>query len=217
MKKETKKQVYNYKLPKYRFFVWFQGLIDGKRGSAALNGEQIVQSGEIQMYQKRFQIFVGDSLRNLDHELHLLSAESEILIYELNKEKDPIPEYKPVSSESSPIEKRAAARWDTYIEKMKFERKKEREMIINRLIDIRTDFSDKETVCQENLLKMSAATEEILAVYCKGVMYRATLLEENIPVVNIEGVSKQFHDKIKWTHAAIERIDKEVLKYHENQ
>lgn len=34
--------------------------------------------------------------------------------------------------------------------------------------------------------------------------------------VNVEGAIKQFYDEIEWPYAALERIDKEVQKYHEN-
>lgn len=210
-------QEYKFKLPKYKSFVWFQGLLDGKNGSAALNDEQVVQSGEVQMYQKRFQRYVGDRIRILDQELHLLSSKAEKLIRELNKIMPEIPESKSAPAGAGAIEQRAAIRKAVEIGQMKSERKTNKEAAINLLIDIRTAFSDKEVSCYENLMEMAAATEEILAVYCKGVLHRQPLLEQNIPVVNIEGSIKQFHDQIEWTHIVLKRIDEEVLKYYENQ
>ena len=204
------------KLPRLKGIVWFRGWLDGKRGAAALNDRQVVQSGEVQMYQKRFQMFVGARIQIIDEELHYLSAESEKLLYELNKKMSPIPECRLVSEGASAIEQRAAERKAYEIRQMKEERRTKREADIERLIDIRTAFSEKEASCQENLMAMAAATEEVLAVYCKGVLYKKPLFEKNIPVVNVEGVIQQFHDEIEWTHAALERIDKEVQKYHEN-
>lgn len=209
--------MYKFKLPKYRSFVWLQGLLDGRNGSAALNDELVVQSGEVQMYQKRFQRHIADKIRILDQELHSLSAEAEKLVRELNKTMPAIPEHKLVPDGAGAIEQRAAIRRAAEIGQMKADRRTSKEIAINLLIDIRTAFSDKEASCYENLMEMAAATEEVLAVYCKGVLHRKPLLEQNIPVVNIEGSIKQFHDQIEWTHIVLKRIDEEVLKYYENQ
>ncbi|MGN9154664.1 hypothetical protein ACTM9K_13605 [Bariatricus sp. HCP3S3_E12] len=216
MKYREATTVYKFKLPKYKRVVWFQGLLDGKNGSAALNDEQVVQSGEVQMYQKRFQTYVADRIKSLDQELHSLSSKAEKLIRELNKIMPEIPESKPAPAGASAIEQRAAIRKAVEIGQLKSERKTNKEAAINLLIDIRTAFSDKEASCYENLMEMAAATEEVLAVYCKGVLHRKPLLEQNIPVVNIEGSIKQFHDQIEWTHIVLKRIDEEVLKYYEN-
>lgn len=216
MRREKRNRMYRLKLPRLKGLVWLRGRIDGRNGTAALNDKQVVQSGEVQMYQKRFQMFVGARIRNLDEALHSLSAESEKLIYELNRKMPPIPECRPVPEGGNAIEQRAAERKACEIRRMKEERRIKREAAIERLIDIRTAFSEKEASCQENLMGKAAAIEEILAVYCKGVLYKKPLHEENIPVVNVEGAIKQFHDEIEWTHAALERIDKEVRKYHEN-
>lgn len=215
MKKEKKNHV---KMPRFRCLVWFRGVVDGKKGAAALDEMQIVQSGEVQMYQKRFQTFVGKQIVALDQELHVLSAESEKLIYELNRlEEIAIPESKPLSEGAGALEQRAAARRSAEIDRIKSERKTKREANVKRLIDIRTAFSDKEASCQESLMAVAAAVEEVLGVYCKGVLHKRPLIEQNIPTVNIDGAIQAFHQQIQWTYRAIMRIDKEVLQYHENQ
>ncbi|WP_418745946.1 hypothetical protein [Frisingicoccus sp.] len=207
---------YLLKLPRLKGLVWLRGRMDGRNGTAALNDRQVVQSGEVQMYQKRFQMFVGARIRNLDEEFHSLSAESEKLIYELNKKMPPIPECRPVPEGANAMKQRAAERKAYEIRRMKEERRTQREADIKRLIDIRTAFSEKEASCLENLMRTAAAIEEILAVYCKGVFDENPLFEKNIPAVNVEGAIKQFYDEIEWPYAALERIDKEVQKYHEN-
>lgn len=212
-----KKKKYKFKLPRCRSIVWLRGVIDGKNGAATLDEMQIVQSGEVQMYQKRFQAFVGQQIIRLDQELHALSAESEKLIYELNRLGElAIPENKSLPEGAGTLEQRAAARHSAEISRMKSEHDAKKEANIKQLIDIRTAFSDKEASCQESFMAMAASIEEILGVYCKGVLHKRSLIRQNIPTVNMEGAIQSFHENIQWTHAAVVRIDKEVFKYYEN-
>lgn len=206
-----------FKIPRHMAFVWIQGFINGKTGTAALNSEKAVESGYIQMLQKKFEEYAAGQIRTLDQKLHALSAEAEKLIFELNKTPKPSWESKPVPADATAIELRAAARQAAELsaEKSAFAfRQKE---ILDRLVDIRTAFSELETSCQESLLKTAAEAEAVLAAYCKGVMHRHPLTEANIPKVNIDGAVRQFHYNVMWTAACLEHIDGEVTENHENR
>lgn len=205
-----------FKLPRNMVLVWAKGFLNGRTGTAALGDDQIVQSGYVQMLQKRYEAFCAEQIRRIDIEFHELSAEAEKLLWELRSLREPLPDSVPVREGATVIEQRAAERRDA---ELKCQRKRcglRKTEVLERLVDIRAAFSELDVACQELLLKTASETEAVLASYCKGVMYRRPIIKFNIPKMEISDTLRLFHENVEWTRLAILHIDEEVNKSYEN-
>lgn len=183
-------------LPKFKTFVWLKGIIDGKTGVASLGEMQIIESGEILMYQKHFQKFAREQIRLLDEELYMLLAEGQKILYQLNKSIPLNTEIKPVLTEANAIKIRAGVRASEEKKRIISDYYEQKDQNIRRLIDVKVTYSEKVLSCQERIKEVVAAIEEILVVYCKGVLGHRTLLKENIPTVNSEEEMTVLHQKL---------------------
>lgn len=205
-----------FKLPRNMTLVWAKGFLNGRTGTAALSDDQIVQSGYVQMLQKRYEAFCAEQIRRMDIEFHALSAEAEKLLGELRSLREPLPDGVPVREEATVIEQRAAERRNAELKCQRERCRLRQKEVLDRLVDIRSTFSELDVACRELLLKTASETETVLASYCKGVMYRRPITKSNIPRMEISDTLRLLHENIEWTRLAIFHIDEEVNKSYEN-
>ncbi|MBR4026976.1 MAG: hypothetical protein IKJ01_05390 [Lachnospiraceae bacterium] len=214
-KKKTVCEI-NFKLPKCMFLVWLKGFINGRTKTATLNSENIVQSGYIQMYQKRFEEYTAKQTKIMDTQMHALSSEAEKLLLELKELNKPFAcEYASIPENASVMQKRAVERNNEYLSNQVKSKSSRKKKIHNQLIEIRTQFSEIETMFQENLLETAAGIEAVLANYCKGVLFRKPLSEQNIQKMSVSNVIKEFHENVEWTARCLKHIDEEVNRNYE--
>lgn len=216
MRKRKTVHEIDFKLPKCMFLVWFKGFINGRTKTATLNSENIVQSGYIQMFQKRFEEYTAKQTKIMDTQMHSLSAEAEKLLLELKELNKPFScEYASLPENASVIQKRAVERNNEHLSNQVKSKSSRKKKIHNRLIEIRTQFSELETMFQENLLETAAGIEAVLANYCKGVLFRKPLSEQNVPKMSVSNIIKEFHENVEWTARCLKHIDEEVSRNYE--
>ncbi len=205
-----------FRLPRNMALVWVKGFLNGRTGTAALSDNHVVQSGYVQMLQKRYEAFCAEQLRRMDIEFHALSAEAEKLLGELCCLRKPLPDSVHVRKEATVIEQRAAERRNTELKCQRERCRLRQKEVLDRLVDIRTAFSKLDIACRELLLKTASETEAVLASYCKGVMYKKPLTEPNIPKMEINDKLRLLHENVEWIRLTIFHIDEEVNRSYED-